>query len=144
MIKLIVGSRGSGKTKKLMSLVNDAAENTKGNVVCIEQGDALRFDLTSSIRLIDIVDYDISGPEAYYGFIAGLLAGNYDITELFCDATYRIICGPDCKDSVVLEEFIQAVATLAKEAEAEITFTVSADYDDIPESLQKYIIDIED
>lgn len=144
MIKLIVGSRGTGKTKTLIHLAEEAAKNSKGNVVCIEQGDALKFDLTHKIRLIDIEEYDISGPDAYYGFVSGILAGNYDITELFCDATYRIICGPDCKDPEILEDFLLRVASLAKANETEIVFTVSTDVEDLPESLLKYVMEIED
>ena len=97
MVKLIVGSRGTGKTKKLIEQVQQAAKVSKGHVVCIEKGDSLRFDLSYHIRLIDIEEYGVKGPEAYFGFIAGLLAGNYDITEIFGDATFKILCGKTAK-----------------------------------------------
>lgn len=140
MLRLIVGSKGSGKTKKLLNLVNEAAESTKGNVVCIEKGEALKFDLTRNIRLVDIEEYGIAGEGEYFGFLAGLLAGNYDITELFCDATYRILCGDECKDAAVLEAFLLRVKDLAAEHETEVTFTISADLSDIPEALTPYVV----
>lgn len=139
MVKLIVGNKGSGKTKTLIDHVNKAAAVTKGNVVCIERGDSLKFDLSYHIRLIDIQEYSVSGPEAYYGFIAGLLAGNYDITEVFADATYKILCGKDSKDTGVLAAFIEKVAKLSKDG-PDITFTVSCDADDIPESIRGFIV----
>lgn len=139
MVKLIVGKRGTGKTKTLIDLVTERADQSKGNVVCIEKGDSLKFDLNPKIRLIDIEEYNISGPDAYYGFISGLLAGNYDITDICCDATFRIICGFDCKDPEVLEGFILRIEELVKTHECSIVFTVSANTEDIPKSLHKFI-----
>lgn len=139
MVKMIVGSKGTGKTKALIDLVNDAAKNSKGNVVCIERGDALKFDLASKIRLIDIKEYHIKGDDAYYGFIAGLLAGNYDITEIYADATFKILCGKDSKDVDVLAKFIKGVAELTKDNHTTVTFTISCDKNDIPEDIRQYI-----
>ncbi|MGI6403484.1 MAG: hypothetical protein ACOX0K_04530 [Oscillospiraceae bacterium] len=139
MVKLIVGSRGSGKTKKLIEQVQQAAKVSKGNVVCIEQGHSLRFDLSYHIRLINIEEYNIKGAEAYYGFIAGLLAGNYDITEVFGDATFKILCGKHCKDMDVLADFIQRLNALTKDSEITITLTVSCAPEEIPERIREFM-----
>ncbi|MCL2057146.1 MAG: hypothetical protein FWH02_08035 [Oscillospiraceae bacterium] len=139
MIKLIVGSRGSGKTKRLISAVSAAAEVSKGNVVCIEKGDSLRFDLKYNIRLIDINEYGVTGPDAYYGFIAGLLAGNYDITDVFGDATFKILCGKDDKDARGLADFVEKLGLLAKRAGVNVCLTVSCGPDDLPERIQGLI-----
>ena len=72
MIKLIVGKKGSGKTKILVDMVNNAAKTTDGNVVCVEQKPKLTYDLDHSVRLLDVVNYDISGFDAFYGYVAGL------------------------------------------------------------------------
>jgi hypothetical protein len=140
MVQLIVGKKGSGKTKKLISQVSEAARVSKGNVVCIEKGDSLRFDLSYHIRLIDIEEYKISGCEAYYGFIAGLLAGNYDITEIFGDASLRILCGKDAKDFEALSAFIEKLVSLTKDIELKLTLTVSCDAEELPENIRKYIL----
>ena len=84
MIQLIIGNRGSGKTKKLIEAVNAAAESSNGNVVCVEQGPALKFDLTHKVRLVDTVVYGIAGYDTFYGLLAGICAGNYDVTDIFC------------------------------------------------------------
>ena len=140
MIKLIVGKKGTGKTKTLLEQVNAAAKNTKGYVVCIEKGDALRFDLSYHIRLIDIDEYHVRGTDAYYGFIVGLLAGNYDITDIFGDATFKILFGKDAKDYEAFAAFIQRLDKLLGTREMVMTFTVSCEADDLPDSVRKYIV----
>lgn len=138
MVKLIVGNKGTGKTKTLIHLVEEASKVSKGNVVCVEWGDALKFDLNYSIRLIDIKEYDISGLDAYYGFIAGLMSGNYDITEIYGDATLRILCGKENKDVEVLATFLERVNKLTSDKVA-VTFTVSCDPAELPERVQGMI-----
>jgi hypothetical protein len=94
MIKLFIGSKGSGKTKTLIELTNSAAEASNGSVVCIEKGDKLRHEITYKARLIDTIEYAINDAEALYGFIAGILASNSDITDIFVDSSLKI-CGDD-------------------------------------------------
>ena len=138
MVKLIVGNKGTGKTKMLIHRVNEAAKVSKGNVVCIERGDSLKFDLNYRIRLIDIKEYKLSGVDAYYGFIAGLLAGNYDITEIFGDATFKILCGKDAKDPAALAQFVERIAILTADG-PEVVFTVSCDESELPESIRQFV-----
>lgn len=106
MLKLIVGLKGSGKTKTLIEMVNAAPNNTNGAVVCLEQGDKLKFDITHQVRLIDTKEYAISDGQALYGFICGIVASNHDITDIFVDSALKI-----CRDSV--EEFALAVKEIA-------------------------------
>ena len=141
MVKLIAGSRGSGKTKRLIQMVNDAAKVTKGNVVCIEKGDSLKFDIGYNIRLIDIQEYGIVGSESYYGFVSGLMAGNYDITEIFGDATFKILSEKkDEKDFDALADFVARLDELTANSAITICLTVSCDVADIPERVQALII----
>ena len=68
MIKLIVGNKGSGKTKTLIDMINKAAKTTSGNIVCIEKGLKMTYDIDYSVRLIDIESYGVAGFDAFYGF----------------------------------------------------------------------------
>ena len=136
MIKLIVGNKGSGKTKRLIDMVNDAVKTSKGNVVCVEKGNTLKFDVSHQARLIDIEDYAVSGFEMCYGFFSGLFAGNYDITEVFVDATFKI----GGKDFEAFAVMIDRLARLLGENGATMTFTVSCDKSDLPERVHQYII----
>ena len=135
MIKLIVGKKGSGKTKILVDMVNNAAKTTDGNVVCVEQKPKLTYDLDHSVRLLDVVNYDISGFDAFYGYVAGLLSGNYDITELYVDTILKI-CGQDLN---ALGEFFDKINKVAEQANTKLVFTVSADVSELPDSVKKYL-----
>ena len=90
MIKLIVGTKGSGKTKAMVDMINNATQTTTGNVVVIEKCMNLTYHIDYKARLIDMDEYKISGYDMLYGFISGVLAGNYDITELFVDGMIRV------------------------------------------------------
>lgn len=134
MIKLISGKKGTGKTKILIDMMNETAKSTNGNVVCIEKGVKLTYDIKHSIRLVDVEHYNVSGYDAFYGFLAGMLAGNYDIKEIFVDSILKI-GGADYED---LGEMLAKIEKLAG-SEVTVTFTVSDDKENLPESVTKYI-----
>lgn len=136
MIKLIVGSKGFGKTKILIDRVNEAAKTTNGSVVCIEKAMKLKFEIVPSVRLIHADEYNIGGYDVFYGFIAGVLAGNYDIKDIFVDGVLRI--GGENKDVDGLCTLIEKVDKLVKD-DVTVTFTVSTDVENLPESLKKYL-----
>ena len=85
MIKLIVGTKGSGKTKAMIESINAVTKTTSGNVVVLEKSMQLTYNIDHAARLIDLDEYKVNGYEMMYGFVAGVLAGNYDITELYID-----------------------------------------------------------
>ena len=134
MVYLILGKKGSGKTKKLIELVNNAVEKSNGNVVCIEKERLLTYDVNYRARLVETDHYKVSGYDAFYGFISGILAGDHDITDVLVDATLRI----GGRDYDELAAFLEKVAELSKITEQDITFTVSADADELPEKIFTY------
>ncbi|MBO4432451.1 MAG: hypothetical protein J5852_02850 [Clostridia bacterium] len=125
MIKLIIGKKGSGKTKKLVDLVNTAAKESLGNVVCIEKGDTLTFSVTHKARLIDADAYSISGYDEYYGLLAGVKSGNHDVTHIFGDATLRI-------GTRNYDELASFLERLKKIDDVDFIFTVSCDESELP------------
>lgn len=134
MVYLILGKKGSGKTKKLIELVNNAVEKSNGNVVCIEKERLLTYDVNYRARLVETDHYKVSGYDAFYGFISGILAGDHDITDVLVDATLRI----GGRDYEELAAFLEKISELSKIAEQDITFTVSADEADLPEKIFTY------
>ena len=119
MLKLIVGVKGTGKTKALIDLVNTAAEKTAGSVVCIEKGNKLRFDIKSAVRLLDATEYMVDDAEALFGFIAGIYASNHDITEIFVDSALKI-----CNDDMsAFETFILKLEAFAKINDLHVAIT---------------------
>ncbi len=132
MLKLIVGVKGTGKTKTLINLVNGALEVTKGDVVCIEKGTKLRYDIKPSARLIDVDEYKIADAQSLYGFIAGIMASNHDVTDLFIDGTLKI-CN---HDNAAFEKLTHELADFVEKFGLNLTMTVSMREEDIPESIR--------
>jgi len=136
MIKLIVGNKGAGKTKTLINMANAAVKTSNGNVVVVEKGLKMTYDIDHAARLVDTEEYKIEGFNTLFGFLAGLMAGNYDITDILVDATLKI--GGQDKDE--LAAMIDRLAGLAQEHKVELVFTISCDMEDLPESLKGYVI----
>lgn len=134
MIKLITGKKGSGKTKVLVDMINDAAKKTNGNIVCIERSMKLTYDIDHSVRLTDAEEYGIEGYDTFYGFVAGVLASNFDIMEIFVDGILKI----GGRDYEALGTLLAKLDKLAG-ADKVITFTVSADVEELPESVCQYL-----
>ena len=135
MIHVIMGLKGSGKTKKLIDAINAAAENASGDVVCIEYGRKLTYDVTYKVRLVDSQEYSVDSAEKLKGFLIGLHAGNFDITHVFIDNLYKTIG----KDVAVMEEFVAWCARFAADNSMEITMTISEDPANVSDEVKKYI-----
>ena len=135
MIHVIMGLKGSGKTKKLIDAINAAVADAHGDVVCIEYGKKLTYDVTYKVRLVDSQEYGISSPDMLKVFLSGLHAGNFDITNVFIDNLYNTIG----QDQAANEAFVDWVADFAKENNMEITMTISADPAAASEGMKKYL-----
>lgn len=131
MVKLIIGKKGTGKTKKLIDLANMAVDKSNGNVVVIEKGSKLTYDVTHKARLIDTEHYAITGYDAFFGFLSGLCAGNYDMTDVLVDSTFKI-GGQNIEEFVA---FVEKINTLSSRTDTQFTFLVSADESELPLSL---------
>lgn len=135
MLKLMIGVKGTGKTKTLIEKVNEAAGASHGDVVCIEKGTKLRFDIKPTVRLIDADDYIIHNATALYGFIAGILASNYDVTDLFIDNTLKI-CGGDV---ATLDCILDELAALLERHNVNLFMTASVPVEEASETVKKYL-----
>ena len=131
MVNLIIGNKGSGKTKRLIELVNSAVEKSNSNVVCIEKERLLTYNVNYRARLVETDHYNVSGYEAFYGFLSGIVAGDHDITDVLVDATLKI----GGKDFAALAAFLKKVSELSDIAEQDFTFTISADESELPEEI---------
>ncbi len=128
MVKLLIGEKGTGKTKKLIDCVNAALDTSNGHVVCVEKDDLLRYQISYRVRLLAASNYGIDGYDAFYGFLSGLCAGDHDITDILVDATLKI----GGRDYEVLGAFLTKVANLSKLTGTQFTFTISTEKDNLP------------
>ena len=132
MVKLYIGGKGSGKTKTLIDLTNNAAHTSNGSVVCIEKGDKLKHEITYKARLIDTDAYGITDAEALYGFVAGILASNNDITDIFIDSSLKI-CGNDVEG---FEKMLPKVEKISENVN--IVMSASIAVEEAPDGIKKY------
>ena len=135
MISVILGHKGSGKTKTLIEMVNKAQSETKGCVVCIEKGNKLRFDVNSQTRLIDTVEYLVADAQSLFGFVAGILASNYDVTDIFIDSCLKI-CNEDIP---AFEKFLLEIEALALKNDVNIVLTSSLPAENVTDVMNKFI-----
>ena len=132
MIKILIGAKGSGKTKTLIELTNNAAETSKGSVVCIEKGDKLKHEITYKARLIDTDYYMITDAEGLCGFIAGILASNSDITDIYVDSALKIAAN----DVAAFEAILPRLEKLADGINLVLSASIAVD--DCPDSIKAY------
>ena len=135
MIHVIMGLKGTGKTKKLIDTIHDTVASASGDVVCIEYGKKLTYDVNYRVRLVDSKEYCITNPDMLKGFLSGLHAGNFDITHVFIDNLYKTI-GNDKAEG---EAFIKWCAQFAAANDMNITITVSDDPAEASEAMKQYL-----
>jgi len=130
-----MGLKGTGKTKKLLDAIHTAVDTAHGDVVCIEYGKKLTYDVTYKVRLVDSQEYGIRSSEMLKGFISGLHAGNFDITHVFIDNLYKTIG----TDLAAAEDFIAWCAKFAQDNTMEITVSLSEDPANASDALKQYM-----
>ena len=135
MVKLIMGLKGSGKTKCFLEMIRIAEEEEPGDVVCIEKGEKLRYDIPVKIRLIDASQYDFDGYDFLKGFISGLYSANYDITHIFIDSVLKILNTPYDDRA---DDFLQWCEQFSKRENVKFTVTFSADINLASEKSKMY------
>ena len=137
MVQLIMGLKGSGKTKKLVDMVRDAVNEETGDVVCIEKERKLTFDIPYQARLIDAGNYDIGSYEFLRGLICGVHAGNYDITHFFIDNFYKLV---NDKSPEALVDFLTWLNKFSEQEKISFVISLSVDVANLPASVLKYQI----
>ena len=134
MLKLIIGVKGTGKTKTLIDMVNKTAEESAGSVVCIERGVKLRYDVKYKTRLINTNDYLIFDAQALFGFIAGILASNHDVTDLYVDSALKI-----CNDDMnAFEKMVIEIDELSEKHNVNVVMTSSIPVEAASDIVNKY------
>ncbi len=131
MVSLIIGNKGSGKTKRLIALINEALEKSNGTVVCIEKSPLLTYEVSHKARLIETERFDVEGCDAFYGMVCGIIAQDHDITDIFVDATFKIVG----RDYDAFAELIKKISKVSAESDTNFVFTVSEDESKLPATL---------
>lgn len=137
MVELIIGKKGSGKTKQLIENVNSAVSVAKGNVVFISNSNSRNmYDISTKVRMADTSEFEIKSYAELLGFISGIVSGNFDITNIFIDAIFKIV-GTDNLDD--FEDFLARLDAMSAKFNIAFVITLSIDAADAPEYIKKYI-----
>ena len=137
MIRIIYGKKGSGKTKKIIDAANEAVKSSTGELVFIDDDNRYMYDLRHEIRVVNATEYDVSSPDTFMGFICGILAGNYDMKQLFIDGFLRLVKS----EMADLEPFFVKLEDITHRHGVDVVISASAKDDTVPEFLKKYIVD---
>ncbi|MBO4769882.1 MAG: hypothetical protein J5563_03785 [Clostridia bacterium] len=136
MLKLIVGLKGSGKTKTIVEMANRRTAETDGSVVVIEKGGKLIHEITHKARLLDTDEYMINNADRLYGFVAGNYGSNYDVTDIFIDSGLKICGGDVCEFC----RFLDCVISFTETHPIDFVMTASIDGTELPEKYRRYVI----
>ncbi len=135
MVELLIGKKGTGKTKVLLENVNNAAEVANGNVVFVSNNTSKNmYDIKSSVRMYDTSEFEIDSWSEFMGFLCGIISGNFDITNIFVDGTLKIV--NHSMDG--FEEFLKGIEEIGKKFDISFVFSVSIDADEAPDYIKKY------
>lgn len=135
MIRVIYGKKGSGKTKKIIDAANEAVKVSTGELVFIDDDNRYMYDLRHEIRFVNATEYNVSSPDTFMGFICGILAGNYDMKQLYIDGFLRLVKS----DMTELEPFFVSLEDITHRHGVDVVISASAKDDTIPAFLEKYI-----
>ena len=135
MIKVIYGAQGTGKTKMMIDAANETVKIAKGHMIFITDSKRGMYNLESEIRLIDTSEYDIAGEAALCGFVKGVIAGNNDNECVFIDGVVRIAGKPVQE----MAAFFYMLDKVSKDSGVTITVSVSANKEDLPDFVTKYL-----
>ena len=134
MVKIICGAKGKGKTKEMLTLAAQAVKDVDGSVVYIDKSDQHMYELNNQIRLIDISEYPVKSSDSFLGFVSGLLAGNHDIEMVFIDSLLKLSTLTASEIATIIDK-LDALST-----DVEFVVSISANKDDLPDSVQDKIV----
>lgn len=136
MVKLIMGLKGSGKSKKMMDLLNEAINNENGDIIFIDKDKKLMHDIPYTVRLVHGSDYGITSNDQFKGFVSGIHAGNYDITHVFVEHFFDLL---GYKSAEAVEELMAWLDTFSTKENVKFTISASAEVDTMTEAVKKYL-----
>ena len=136
MIKLHIGLKGSGKTKKLIDAVNVATASEKGNVVCITEGNRLMHDIDRGVRMVNTENFDIMNFDVFTGLLYGIIAQDFDVTHIFIDSLFKSVPKEKVED---VDGFLDILERLDKKFNVSFTVMISVSENEATEKMKKYI-----
>ena len=90
MVKLLIGHKGTGKTKQMIDLANDQIQDSKGSIIFINKNSRLMYDLKYRIRVVCMEEYEhVTNSDEYIGFLYGIISSDHDIETIYIDSILK-------------------------------------------------------
>jgi len=136
MIEFVYGSKGSGKTKKMIDMANADLETCKGDIIFINDRDKYRVKIDTKIRFTNLEEYGIAGAGQLFGFISGAISENFDVKIMYIDNLLRIIDSKTLDDVCEIVEKLQLINTTH---EIKFVLSMSCDASELPQCVKNLI-----
>lgn len=136
MVKIIMGQRGTGKSKKMIELANNLLNQDSGDIVFINNNSRHMYDLNHDIRFIDISEFEIEDYCMCYGFICGVISEDFDISQIFIDGISEI--SDDKQNS--FQQFLNGIQKISEKFDITFTLAVDGDVETAPKYVKEYIV----
>lgn len=137
MIQVIYGKKGSGKTKRILDMANHMVDTQHGDVVFVDDDNRYMFDLRHEVRFVNAGEYGIRSADMFFGFLAGMLATNFDVKVIFIDAFLKLTKTTDIAE---MGWFFENLDAYTKAHEIDFVLSIGLDADDLPEFVKPYLI----
>ena len=140
MIQVILGKKGSGKTKRLLDLANESLQSEHGVIVFVDDDNRYMYDLKHQIRFVNAGDYALGAHRSadwFYGLMAGMLAANFDISLIFVDAFAKLVNNSDWNE---FDELFDRMEKLSNDHKVNFVLSVSGDPAVLPEFITRLAI----
>ena len=136
MISLLIGSKGTGKTKKIIGLANEEVKSAKGNIIFVDDDKRHMYDLKHDIRFISMDEYPIYNVDEFFGFLCGIISNDYDINKIYIDGLLKVM-KTDCNE---LPSLVSKLEKISTKYEIDFFMTISCIKNQLHEDLHKYLV----
>lgn len=135
MIKFILGAKGSGKTKIMIDMANEAVKAAKGDIVYIDRDRNHSYNLNKSLRFIETGDFQLDNLKTFYGFLCGIIAQDYDVETIFIDGQKLIAVAQE----KCMEEFLINLKKLEEKFQVNFVLTCSRTENEVSDIVKQYL-----
>lgn len=139
MIRVILGDKGSGKTKRLIDITNDALKSEHGNILFIDDDKRYMYDLRHEIRFVDASEYPVAykcRASEFLAFLCGMLSADFDLSMVCVDAFKKLVKTP--LDDIEMEDFFEKLNRVSEAHHCSFVLSISASDEEVPEYIRRY------
>lgn len=136
MVQLIIGEKGKGKTKELLDKVNKEIQDITGNVVYLDKNTRHMFELNNKIRLIDCSEYLLDSPDAFVGFVSGIISQDHDLQKMYLDSLMKVAK----VEADGVESILKKLEAVSEKFKIDFVISVSVTESDLSDEMKANVI----